>query len=69
MTWKVPLSLLPTYTSRAAQVLRLAVDSALAEYLRDATPQDLLRGLVREGRSRAALILRANGISEDAVNR
>lgn len=65
----VPLSLLPTYTSRAARVLRLAVDSAVAEYPRDATPRDLLRGLLREGRSRAALILRANGITEDAVNR
>ncbi|MBX9856202.1 MAG: hypothetical protein K2Y26_11815 [Gemmatimonadaceae bacterium] len=63
----VPLSVLPTYTSRAAQVLRLAVDSALAEYPRDATPWDLLRGLVREGRSPAARLLRANGITTDSA--
>ncbi len=63
----VPLSLLPTYTSRAAQVLRLAVDSALAEFPRDATPQDLLRGLMREGRSPAARLLRANGITTDSA--
>lgn len=63
MTWSVSLSVLPTYTSRAAQVLRLAVDSALAECPRDATPQDLLRGIVREGRSQAAQLLRAHGFS------
>ena len=69
MTWSVPLVVVVVLgvSSRAAQVLRLAVDSALADYPRDATPWDLLRGLVREGRSPAARLLRANGITTDSA--
>lgn len=65
----VPLSLLPTYTARAAESLRLAVEAAVPEYPRDVTPQDLLLGLLREGGSPAAKALRAQGITVDVMRR
>ena len=65
----LPLSLLPTYTARAAKSLRLAVEAAVPEYPRDVTPQDLLLGLLREGGSPAAKELRAQGITVDVMRR
>jgi ATP-dependent Clp protease ATP-binding subunit ClpA len=65
----VPLSLLPTYTARAVTSLRLAIDSAIPEYPRHVTPQDLLLGLLREGKSPAAKALRAQGVTVDVMRR
>lgn len=62
----VPDGPLP-YTSRTKRALAFAGDLARQRGAREITPRHLLAGLIREGRSVAARLLSAKGITEDLV--